>query len=317
MDAELCADVAAVGGDGMDRNAEFVGNFLVDLAVGYATYDVLLALTQRIKLRIGGVVGIILGVNAGEKGGTERILEPLNCGNKNTVLDLEVSHEVTLADDNVEENRAEAGVLPLLIVVNEDILKFVELGCHVSVIDGEARDVEFIVDRALKETVDVGEYHIVLVIHVSLDFLDVIVEKLDQQQSYFVSLGIIDGVDEVHPDFWQCHIEERGVGTTKVAHEGLQGDGGKIVAVARKEIADGNESVGVDPIVGADLTNRRVAEAEGYVKSADYRQEHGIVANEIAHCVGMKVAVLMINHDCKNGVSVHAKIERENLTTNT
>ena len=46
MDVELLADVAAVGGDGVERQAELVGNFFVRQPVGHTGDNLLLPVAQ-------------------------------------------------------------------------------------------------------------------------------------------------------------------------------------------------------------------------------------------------------------------------------
>jgi len=59
VDFEFCADVAPVRGDGVDGDAEFVGDYLAGLAQGYAAHYLALALAE---LHGAGVGRRLLGV---------------------------------------------------------------------------------------------------------------------------------------------------------------------------------------------------------------------------------------------------------------
>jgi len=200
-----------VGGHGVDRYAERVGDLLVDLAVGDVTDYVFLALAQRAD-RSGGV-GVIIVRRKGSavEHGTQVAFEILYGRDEELVLDIEMSHHVALTHYYVEQGGAKPRILVLLVMIDEYILELVEFGGHMTVVVGEGGYREVFVDAVFEKSPDISENDIVLMIHVVADLDHIIVEKLHQQKRHLVGFRAVYGLDQTMPDIGKRHIEKRGM----------------------------------------------------------------------------------------------------------
>lgn len=100
VDLQLTRDVAAVGGDGVYREAQFVGNLLAGHTLGNAGDNLPLALRELLGAVFGGVY-VLFSVACAIV--SDVLFGAFHGGNEERILHGAVNGEVILAVDDIEE----------------------------------------------------------------------------------------------------------------------------------------------------------------------------------------------------------------------
>lgn len=294
VDAEFGAEIAAVGGHGVDGEAERIGYLFITHAMGHAAHYVAFALTEGIEAGHGiGIGGSGLGGSAFFVLTPQSVFKASHCRHEETALHDEVAHEVFLAGHDVEEGGAQARAVGLVVVVDEDIFQFVELGSHVTVIVGEHCDVEILHNLTLQQTLHIGENVVVLMLHMSAHLLHIIVEESDQQQRHLVGLRVVDGLDEFEAYLGESIVHKYGVGPLQVVYQSGEMQPGIGVLLIGDKITYGQKCGCIHIMGAAHLLDRTVAESERYAESADCHQQHVVMPDESAHSVGRHIFLIL------------------------
>ena len=117
-------------------------------------------------------------------------------------------HQVALAHYDVEEHGTQTGVLVLLVVIDEDILQFIEFRRHMAVVDGEFVDSEIGFRVVVEQTFHVTEYDVVLIFHMLLHLLHIVVEEFHEHQGDIVGLVAVYSLDQMVAYLGHRDIEE-------------------------------------------------------------------------------------------------------------
>lgn len=185
MDVEFVADVFAVRQDGVDADKEFVGYLLVLQASDNQRHDLALACGEH------AVVGILYRcLHRFVCFIADFLFKFLDSGYKKRVLDLAVTPEIELADEDVIHHRVEeVGGRVRLVVFYDDVLKLLKLAVDRLVGAREILDLEARALVAFEKLVDIGEYLSVLMLHVDAHLIGVVVVEFHDQADDLVDLA--------------------------------------------------------------------------------------------------------------------------------
>lgn len=83
----------------------------------------------------------------------------------------------------------------------------------------------------------------------------------------------------------------------EVSHQRIERHLERVAGITAQEIAHREKSARIDTVIGADLSDRAVAEAERDVEAAYGGQKKCVVANKLPHGVGGKITLPFVNHN--------------------
>ena len=286
LDAELLADVLAVGGDGEDRNAEFVGDFLVRKALRHFGDNLLLAVGEDAAGLVGvGLPGRGVGLGVIASGVLLLVLlKHLGQGQQHAVFDGSVAPEDVLALENLDKDIvAHIARGTAWKVVHDDVLEVFQLLFHVAVHLGDHPDGEQRIALAAQQALDVAEDHVFLEVYVALHLGVEAVEEAAYYVAVFGSTELSHLVD-IFVEGYRRDLQIMFVGDPQETQQ--HGDVGRaerievdLRIVCSVDVAEDGEELGIDAARDADLVEREVAEAELEAQLAHKVEDLGVVSD--------------------------------------
>ena len=300
VDLQLAGDVAPVGDDGVDGDAEPFGYLLVLQALDDADDDLLLALAERLAVVLSASEDHLRDVFR-EVVLTGQTLQTHDGGGEDVVLDLGVLAQPFLVVVDVVEGGRELVVVEGVggEVLDDHELELAQRLVGLLVVFGEGLDVVVADGTALEQRLDVGEEGLLLVLHVAAYLLGVFFVEAHDEAAQGVAGA--DALLQFATDEGELEVEVVGVAGLEVVEEG--GDADAVVVlevglVVDGEVDDGQEGVGVYVVHLAGLADGLVAEAEVDAEGAQGLQYAVVVLDEGDHLVTGFVH-LEVLHDCE------------------
>ena len=205
MDLEFAGDVTAMGDDGVEGDAEAVGNLFVEQPLHDTNDDFLLSVGECLAVvlptledHLGDVLGDI--VLSGQT------LQTLDSRGEDVVFHLCMLAQPFLVVVDVVEGGCQ---LVVVVSINWQILdnhefQFAQLLVRLFVMLGEGVNVVVGQGESVKERLHIGEEGLLLVFHVTTDFLCIFFVELHDELAQ--SVAFVDALQQFATDEWQLDI---------------------------------------------------------------------------------------------------------------
>ena len=223
MDLELTGDVASMRDDGVDRQAQTVGNLLVLQSLYHSDDDVTLSVAECLAIVLSAfeyhgcyvLRNIVLPRDA---------LQSLDGGGEDVVLHLGVLTEPFLVIIDVVECCGELVVVESVggQVFDDHELQLTQFLVGLLMVTRKGVHVIIVHGVSVYQRLDVGEECLLLVLHVPADFLGIFLIQLHDEHAKGVSGG--DALLQLAADEGQLEVQIVGMARLQVVQEGRHAD---------------------------------------------------------------------------------------------
>ena len=177
--------------------------------------------------------------------------------------------QVVLDVDNVVHGVCQHVVGGVRVVADYDVFELLQFVDHVVVVQRIVQQRDAVVVLTGGHTVDVREYHVVLMLHVAVHLGEIVVIISEYQESHVVRVLAVDGLDQLLADGGEYEVEEIRVSVLKIGGQRRQADVVRRVGTAAYQVGHGKECGGVQMLVTAYFCDGAVAEAQRDIKTVN------------------------------------------------
>ena len=298
MDLQLAGNVAAVGDDGIDGDAEVVGDLFIRHALHQGDDDLFFAVGEGVGVLATGRPEHHVGDVAGDVALLGLLLQTAYGGHEDMILDHGVLTEPHLVLVDVVEGGGELVVVQTVLrqVFDDEEFQFAQslVGCPVVL--GEGLHIVVVGGTPLYERLHVGEERLLLILHVAADLMGILV--VEAQDELGQRLALVERLLQLTADIGQLKVEEIGVAGLQVVQQGGDAEllvGLELTVVVGREVDHRQEGIGIYIVVLTRLHDRLIAKTKADAETAQHLQQVVIVADERDHLVVRLIHLLILH----------------------
>lgn len=219
---------------------------------------------------------------------------------KEMILNQVVVRQVHGTGEHIHQNGVEFVVTRNGQVLEDDVLQLNQFLLHMVVTGTEDPNVVLRIRRlSVQEVLHIGKHLMVLVVHVTMDLLDVFVKiRKDQVRHAFFGLRLDQGLRQPLPQLRQTVTQEKLVGRLQVVNQGRQGNllGTELeIFLIRQQVHHCQEGRHIHSIFLTHFSDGPIAHPQGDAKT-HHHQQHGITTtNQIFHAIVCVVTSYVIH----------------------